>query len=359
MKSSKQTVIVLILLALMSFLTVQPDLLALTDSSATAIELTPDEKNNIKVFRRTNKSVVNVTNSKIRRDVFSLNIYEIPAGSGTGFVWDKNGFIVTNNHVIAGASKIEITLYDHSTWNAEVVGTTPNKDLAVLKIAAPKEILFPITPGDSSKLMVGRKVLAIGNPFGLDTTLTIGVVSALGREIQASGRKIKGLIQTDAAINPGNSGGPLLNSRGELVGVNTLIYSPSGGSSGVGFAIPVNTVKKIVPQLIQFGRVMRPVIGINVLDDSIAKSYGITGVVVLGVARGTAAQKAGMRGIQRDRQGNIILGDVIIRIDDYIVRNHNDLFDALEQYKPGNIVTIETMRDRKKKRFDVRLASPE
>ena len=358
-KIIKYPVVALMFLTLIHFPASCRDLSARVTSSSARIQLTPDEKNNINVFSQTNKSVVNVTNSKIRRDFFSLNIYEIPAGAGTGFVWNKKGFIVTNYHVIEGASKIEITLFDHSTWKAEVIGTTPNKDLAVLKINAPQNILFPITLGDSSRLEVGRKVLAIGNPFGLDTTLTVGVVSALGREVQASGRTIKGLIQTDAAINPGNSGGPLLNSSGELVGVNTLIYSPSGGSSGVGFAIPVNTVEKIVPQLIRFGRVMRPVIGINVLDDSIAKSYGIAGVVVLEVARDTPAHQAGIIGIRRDYRGNIILGDVITKINSHIIVSHNDLLDALEQYRPGDTVTIETTRNSRKKRFEVRLAKPE
>ena len=209
--------------------------------------LTAYEQNNIDVFKKVNKSVVWVTNSKIQRDYFSLNAYEIPVGTGTGFVWSKEGLVVTNYHLIRKASKVTIILADHSSWVAEVVGIAPTKDLAVLSIQAPRDKLFPIDVGDSAKLEVGRKVLAIGNPFGLDTTLTVGVVSALGRELTGgSGRKLKGLIQTDAAINPGNSGGPLLNSKGELIGVNTAIYSSSGGSSGIGFAIPVNAVKAVI-----------------------------------------------------------------------------------------------------------------
>ncbi len=321
-------------------------------------ELTPDEQNNINIFSSTNKSVVYVTNSQIRRDVFSLNIYEIPAGSGTGFIWDKTGLVVTNYHVIEGANKIEITLWDHSSWQAEVVGTAPNKDLAVLKIKAPKNTLLPIKLGDSSKLEVGRKVLAIGNPFGLDTTLTVGVVSALGREVNVSGRKIEGLIQTDAAINPGNSGGPLLNSRGELIGVNTLIYSPSGGSSGVGFAIPVNMVIKIVPQLIKYGKVMRPVIGISILDDSVARQYRIKGVIILEVSKKSSAHQAGMIGIRRDRKGNIILGDIIVKINEHEVGNQNDLLSALEHYKPGDYVTVITNRNNRTKKFEVQLSKP-
>ncbi len=353
---SKTLLVILFLsLVLLTFIPGQ-NLVALSQDK---IGLTPDEQNNISVFSKTNKSVVYVTNSRIKRDFFTLNIYEIPAGAGTGFVWNKSGLIVTNFHVIEGASKISITLWDQSTWKAKIVGTAPNKDLALLKINAPRKTLFPVKTGDSSRLEVGRKVLAIGNPFGLDTTLTIGVVSALGREIKASGRKIKGLIQTDAAINPGNSGGPLLNSKGELVGVNTLIYSPSGASSGVGFAIPVNTVKTIIPQLSKFGRVMRPIIGINVLDESITKRNGIEGVVVLRVADGTPAQKSGMTGVRRDRRGNIILGDVIVKIDNHTIQTQNDLYDTLELYKPGDTVVVGTNRNGQKKRFKIQLLKPE
>lgn len=322
-------------------------------------ELTQDEQNNIDIFNKTNKSVVYVTNSQIQRDYFTLNIYEIPAGAGTGFIWNQNGLVVTNYHVIENASKIDITLWDRSNWKAEIVGIAPSKDLAVLKIDAPKNLLFPVTPGDSSKLEVGRKVLAIGNPFGLDMTLTIGVVSALGREIQIAGRKIEGLIQTDAAINPGNSGGPLLNSKGELIGVNTLIYGPSGASAGVGFAIPIDTVLKIVPQLIEHGKIMRPVMGISILDDSIARQYRINGVVVLEVTKGMSAAQAGIKGISRDNRGNILLGDIIIGIDDYEVTNQNDLYYALEKYKPGATVTVVTNRNNRTMKFKVRLAEPQ
>ncbi len=321
--------------------------------------LTPDERNNIDIFSKTNKSVVYVTNSRLRRDFFTLNIQEIPAGTGTGFIWNKDGLVVTNYHVIEGASKVDITLWDRSSWKAEIVGIAPSKDLAVLKIDAPKNVLFPVKPGKSEGLQVGRKVLAIGNPFGLDTTLTVGVVSALGREIEISGRRIEGLIQTDAAINPGNSGGPLLDSNGLLVGVNTLIYSPSGGSSGVGFAIPIDDVAKIIPQLIEHGRIMRPIIGISILDDSITRQYRINGVVVLDVAKELHGYQAGLRGITRDRQGNIILGDIIIKIDAYDIRNQNDLYLALEKFKPGDVVTVVTNRNSRKMTFKIKLSAPE
>ncbi|MCG8338787.1 MAG: trypsin-like peptidase domain-containing protein [Proteobacteria bacterium] len=346
-----------VLVAILLFASLQsPPAIARTASTA---GLTPDEVNNIDIFNKTNKSVVYVTNSRIRRDYFTLNIYEIPAGTGTGFIWNKDGLVVTNYHVIEGASKVEITLWDRSAWEAEVVGVAPSKDLAVLKIKAPKRLLFPVAPGDSNTLMVGRKVLAIGNPFGLDTTLTVGVISALGREIEVGGRKIEGLIQTDAAINPGNSGGPLLDSKGKLIGVNTLIYSPSGASSGVGFAIPVDSVLKIIPQLIQHGKIMRPIIGISILDDSIARQYRIKGVVVLDVSRNRSAAKAGIKGISRDRRGNISLGDIITKIDNFEIRNQNDLYLALEKYKPGDNVIVVTNRNGRTMRFKITLSAPE
>ena len=320
--------------------------------------LTPDEKNNIEIFNKTNKSVVYVTNSQMRRDRFNMNIYEIPAGTGTGFVWNRDGLIVTNHHVIANATKITITLWNQSSWDAEVIGRAPYKDLAVLKIKAPASALFPIQTGNSDLLDVGRKVLAIGNPFGLDTTLTVGVVSALGREIPVEGRKIKGLIQTDAAINPGNSGGPLLNSKGELVGVNTLIYG-AAGSIGVGFALPVNTVKTIIPQLIEHGRVMRPIIGIHPMPEAFNRRYGIKGVVIAEIPEDSPAEKAGLLGMQRDRRGNVRLGDVIIKADDTEIKNLDDLFTFLENHHIGDLVRLETMRGKSKKIFRIKLSSPE
>ncbi len=211
---------------------------------------TEDEANNIEIFRAASPSVVFVTNSALyRTNPFNMNVQESPQGSGTGFVWDKSGLIVTNVHVIADATRVTITLQDQSTWDAELVGVAPSKDLALLRITAPADKLTPLPLGDSEILEVGRKVIAIGNPFGLDTTMTVGVVSALGREISSlTNRKIRDVIQTDASINPGNSGGPLLNSMGQLIGVNTQIISPSGASAVIGFAIPVDTVKKVIPQ---------------------------------------------------------------------------------------------------------------
>ncbi|PCJ17804.1 MAG: 2-alkenal reductase [Gammaproteobacteria bacterium] len=321
---------------------------------------TEDEANNIEIFQQASQAVVYVTNTQLQRDYFSLNIMEIPQGSGSGFIWDTEGHIVTNFHVIQGASKVTITLQDHSEWEAELVGAAPGKDLAVLKIKAPVDQLKPLPIGDSKLLQVGRKVLAIGNPFGLDTTLTVGVVSALGREIDSiTQRKIKGVIQTDAAINPGNSGGPLLNSLGQLVGVNTAIYSPSGVSVGIGFAIPVNTVAKIVPQLIQYGRIYRPVLGIETASDSWIARYQVEGVPVVRVQEGSGAEKAGMRGVRKNRRGDLLFGDIIVAVDNVPVGSNDELLTILEKHKIGDIVTVHSNRDRDIHEFRIELLAPE
>ncbi|MEJ2754669.1 MAG: trypsin-like peptidase domain-containing protein, partial [Gammaproteobacteria bacterium] len=303
-------------------------------------------------------SVVFVTNTRFQH-FFSLNVLETPQGSGAGFVWNKSGVIVTNYHVIQQADRITITLTDNSSWQAKVIGRAPEKDLAVLQIDAPSSKLSPVRLGDSRDLRVGRKVLAIGNPFGLDTTLTTGVVSALGREIKSvAQRTIRDVIQTDAAINPGNSGGPLLNSDAELIGVNTAIFSPSGASAGVGFAIPVNTVKTTVAQLLEYGRVVRPILGIDTAPDSWARRYRIKGVVVVAVTAGLPADEAGMTGIRRTRQGDLLLGDVIIRVDREVVATTDDLMEILEQHKPGDVVHVTCQRGKKVLSYDVKLAAP-
>ena len=225
-------------------------------------ELAQDEQATIDLFRNASPSVVYITPVALLRDRFSLNVFEIPRGTGSGFVWDDEGHVITNFHVIEGANTAKVTLADQTTWDARLAGTDPNKDLAILRINAPRDSLRPIEIGTSTGLQVGQKVFAIGNPFGLDQTLTTGVISALGREITVgTGRRIRGVIQTDAAINPGNSGGPLLDSAGRLIGVNTAIYSPSGSSAGIGFAVPVDTVNRIVSQLLRRGRAVRPATG--------------------------------------------------------------------------------------------------
>jgi S1-C subfamily serine protease len=321
---------------------------------------TNDEENNIDVFKSASPSVVYITNSRmVRRSFFTLNPQEIPQGSGSGFVWDKRGYVVTNFHVIQNASRLTVTLQDGTAWDARVVGVEPDKDLAVLQVEAPEERLTPVALGDSSLLEVGRKVVAIGNPFGLDTTMTVGVVSALGREINSvTRRQIRDVIQTDAAINPGNSGGPLLNSLGQLVGVNTAIYSPSGASSGIGFAIPVNTVKKIVPELIEFGRVQTPTLGISLFPPQYADYYRnrwrIDGVIVLDVLQGSSPEREGMRGLTETNRG-IVLGDVIVEVDGVAVANEDDLLTVLESKEAGDTVEVITLRDNARVRYQIEL----
>ena len=322
---------------------------------------TDDEANNIEVFKRTSPSVVNITNARLVRSFYSLNPQQVPQGSGTGFIWDKQGHIVTNYHVVQQADRVLVTLQDGTTYDARPVGLDPSRDLAVLQIDAPGRELIPVIPGDSSQLEVGRKVIAIGNPFGLDTTMTVGVVSALGREIDSvNRRKIIDVIQTDAAINPGNSGGPLLNSLGQLVGVNTAIYSPSGASSGISFAIPVNTVKRVVPELIQYGRVQTPILGITRIPqpDYYRQLWGIEGVIVLDTLEGSAPARAGMRGLSRVDSGGIRLGDVIIEVEGNAVRNEDDLAAIIEQKRPGDVVSVKTVRDNRLLEYEIELAAP-
>lgn len=311
-------------------------------------ELLADEKSTIALFRQASPSVVNITAIGMERDLFTLNLYQIPQGSGSGFVWDTNGDIITNFHVIQNADAAQVTLADQSNWKARVVGVAPDKDLAVLRIDAPDNRLRPIPIGTSKDLQVGQSVFAIGNPFGLDQTLTTGIISALNREIESVTRRpIQGVIQSDAAINPGNSGGPLLDSAGRLIGVNTAIYSPSGVSAGIGFAIPVDTVNRIVPELIRSGRVTRPGLGIQVADEQIAQRLGVTGILVVDVTRGGAAAKAGIQPTRRDSEGRLRLGDVITAVDGRKVESPNDLYLALEKFKVGDTVTVSLLRNGK------------
>jgi S1-C subfamily serine protease len=318
---------------------------------------TEDEANTVEIFSAASPAVVYVTSSTLQRDLFTLNVQEIPRGSGTGFVWDESGLVVTNFHVVAGAQRLAVTLQDRSEHAAEVIGVAPEKDLAVLRLVDPPEELVTLPLGDSSELSVGRKVLAIGNPFGLDTTLTTGVVSALGREIRApSNRRIRGVIQTDAAINPGNSGGPLLNSLGQLIGVNTAIYSPSGASAGIGFAIPVNTVKSVVPQLISYGRILRPIMGVELASDRWIRRYGIDGLPVVRVYPDLPADRAGITGAFRSRGGKIVLGDIIVAIDGRPLRSNDDYLSLLEKHKVGDTITVTLRRGDEDREVEVRLS---
>jgi len=320
-------------------------------------DLAEIEKTTIAIFRKASPSVVHITNLVNAAQPFSMNVQQVPQDTGSGFVWDKNGHVVTNFHVIRGGAAAVIVLADGSTWHGRLVGAYPAKDLAVLAIDAPPAKLQPITVGRSANLQVGQMVFAIGNPFGLDQTLTTGVVSALGREIQTTpGRNIRNVIQTDAAINPGNSGGPLLDSAGRLIGINSSILSPSGAFAGVGFAIPVDEVNQVVTELIRNGKVARPGLGIALAPDQLSQRLGLDGVLVMRVDPGGPGAAVGLRPTERDLQGDIRLGDVITAIGGEQVKSTEDYFNALEQHKPGEQVTLTIERNGQPQKVEVTLA---
>ena len=322
-------------------------------------DLKEDEKATIKLFEETSPSVVFITTINLRRDFFSTNIYKIPAGTGSGFIWDSAGHIVTNYHVIKGADEAKITLWDQSTWDAKLVGAEPDKDLAVLKIKAPDKRLKPIKIGESKNLLVGQNAYAIGNPFGFDQTLTTGIISALGREIESITRRpITGVIQTNAAINPGNSGGPLLDSANRLIGINTAIYSPTGSYAGIGFAVPVDTVNRIVPQLVEFGKVIKPGLGINIAPDSfVTNRLNTTGVLILNTVPGGGAQKAGLKATTQSANGRISMGDIIKEIEGKTVIDSSDLFRILDAKVVGDKVKVTVDRDGESKKIEVTLGA--
>jgi len=312
----------------------------------------------IRRFKEAAPSVVYITTTEERsRDLFGLDVVEVPAGSGTGFIWDEQGHVVTNFHVIQGAARATITLADGSRHEATYVGGAPDKDLAVLQLAKTPPRLRPIPLGTSADLQVGQAVLAIGNPFGLDQTLTTGVVSALGREIQsATRRRISGVIQTDAAINPGNSGGPLLDSAGRLIGVNTAIQSPSGASAGIGFAVPVDTVNRVVPQLIARGKLERPNLGFEPVDQRLVeRAFGPQkGVMVGKVTRGGAAARAGLQGVTVEGR-RVLAGDLIQGVNGRSVPDWDGLLDAVEALPLGSTVQLDIEREGRKQRVAIRL----
>ena len=309
-----------------------------------------DERVNMEVFEQASPSVTYITNKRFRRDYFSLNVTEIPQGTGSGFLWDSKGHIVTNFHVIYEADEIEVKLMDGKRYDATVVGADPDHDLAVLQINPTNLNISPLMIGNSSDLRVGQKVLAIGNPFGLDSTLTTGIISALDRTIQSmTKRYIHDVVQTDAAINPGNSGGPLLDSFGRLIGVNTAIISPSGTYSGVGFAVPVDTVNRIVTKLIKYGKVGRPGFGISLIPEHIMSRIGIEGVGILEVSKGSSAADAGLREVKRLPNGRIELGDIIIEVDESEVKNSTDLVRIMDRHEVGDEVDIVIIRKNVKK----------
>jgi putative serine protease PepD len=317
-----------------------------------AFSITEDEKNNIAVYEKAADGVVNITSTAVQMDFF-FNV--LPAqGSGSGAILDTKGHILTNHHVVANAQKLEVALADGSRWPAKLIGSDPDNDLAVIKIDAPREKLKVISMGDSKNLRIGQKVLAIGNPFGFERTLTTGVISSVGRTIRSEvGTLIEDVIQTDAAINPGNSGGPLLNSDGEIIGINSAIISPSGGNVGIGFAIPVNTAKRLVPELISKGYVTYPWIGatIQTLIPEVAKYLQLKierGALIAEVVKGGPADKAGLKGgSQRVQVGNMIVlvgGDIVVKADDQEIKTNEELIRYVREKKIGNSVTFKVYR---------------
>jgi len=328
-----------------------------TPPAATTSSLFADEQRVIDLFDRLSPSVVFITTMGAVHDYFGRG-HVAPQGAGSGFVWDDAGHVVTNFHVIAQAQEAVVTLADGSEWPASLVGAAPDHDLAVLKIQAPGSRLEPIPVGRSKALRVGQFAMAIGNPFGLDQTLTTGVVSALDRQIESiSGRQIYGVIQTDAAINPGNSGGPLIDSGGRLIGVNTAIKSASGSSAGIGFAVPVDTVSRIVPQLIKNGRAARAGLGVLLAGTSVARRFGVEGAVVREVSPGSPAERAGLVGFEQDRYGRVRLGDVIVGVDRKAVKTVDDLTRLLDAHAVGDEVVVELDRRGARREVKLRLGS--
>lgn len=307
---------------------------------------TEDERNTIAVFRGASPSTVFVTQTRVVMDYMAGTATEMPAGAGSGFVWDNDGHVVTNFHVVEGAQGLTVTLRDQKKFDAKVVGVDPRKDIAVIKVDVPPGTLTPLPVANPKEpLDVGQKVVAIGNPFGFDHTLTTGVISALGREMQGiGGVSIRDMIQTDAAINPGNSGGPLLDSSGQLIGMNTMIYSRSGSSAGIGFAVSGRTIQRVVPQIIKTGKAEQVGLGIQIdPDQRLEHRTNIRGVIVLGVTRGGPAEKAGLRGITQTRRG-IVLGDVIVGVAGHAVNDYDELYNTLDEHRPGETVEIKVRR---------------
>lgn len=320
-------------------------------------DLAADERATIELFEKSRDSVVFISTARLVQDIWTRNVFAIPRGTGSGFIWDDAGHVVTNFHVIEGASEATIKLADGRDYKAALVGVSPAHDIAVLRIGVGFKRPPPVPIGTSHDLKVGQKVFAIGNPFGLDWTLTTGIVSALDRSLPSeNGPVIQHLIQTDAAINPGNSGGPLLDSAGRLIGINTAIYSPSGASVGIGFAVPVDTLMRVVPQIIAQGKYIRPTLGIEVderLNERITVMLDIEGVVVFRVKPGSAADQAGLKGATLTPDGGIIPKDVIVAVQGKRVDSVSKLLAMIDDFSVGDTVQLTVVRDGKTREVDV------
>ena len=323
--------------------------------------LTAEELSTIEMFKKASPSVVYITTLDRVVNLWTMNVKEVPKGTGSGFVWDDQGHIVTNYHVIAGAKAAQVRLSDQRGFPAELVGASPENDLAVLRIKVPEQRPAPLPLGTSRDLLVGQKVLAIGNPFGFDHTLTTGVISALDRAIDGEdGDAIHRVIQIDAAINPGNSGGPLLDSAGRLIGVNTAIFSPSGASAGIGFAVPVDTVNRVVPELIAFGYYRRPTAGFVVIDQissTVVRKLNVKGVLILEVEPRSPAAQAGVRGSRLLRDGSVIPGDVLQAIDGVPVDSASAIDKVLDGKRIGDRVVLTLWREGKALQVTIVLAA--
>jgi S1-C subfamily serine protease len=322
-------------------------------------ELTPEERVTIDVFEKSKRSVVHISTSERVRDLFTRNVYSIPRGTGSGFVWDEQGNIITNYHVIASASEARIRLNDGRDYPATLVGANAAHDLAVLRIKVPSNPPPPLPVGTSRDLRVGQRVYAIGNPFGLDWSMSTGIVSALDRSLDSEGTSVEHLIQTDAAINPGNSGGPLLDSAGRLIGMNTAIYSPSGASAGIGFAVPVDTINRVVPALIAHGKFNPPSLGIEVDEDvnnALRARFNVEGVFVLKVTPKGPAAAAGLRETRIERGRIVVPGDIIVSVGEKPVSSVPKLFARLDDFNPGDRVRVGILRDGKPLAVEVILA---
>jgi S1-C subfamily serine protease len=317
-------------------------------------DLAADEKATIELFENSRNSVVYITTKELVRDFWTRNVFTVPRGTGSGFIWDDAGHVITNFHVIEGASEAMVKLSDGRNYRAALVGASQAHDIAVLRIGVGFKRPLPVPLGTSHDLKVGQRVFAIGNPFGLDWTLTTGIVSALDRSLSDNGVTIEHLIQTDAAINPGNSGGPLLDSAGRLIGINTAIYSPSGASAGIGFAVPVDTVNRVVPQLIRGGKYIRPSLGIEVdeeLNERLKALLSVSGIAILRVLPGSEAERAGLKGAMMSRDGAFVPGDIIIAIDGKAVDTVGKLFARLDDHAVSDTVKVTIVRDGQTREF--------